>query len=226
MDGEIKHACWEGGRQLKVVVVIGRLGVLVEVNCETDFVARGDKFKELVADMAMQIAASPEVTVVSVDDVPTDVVQKETDIEMGKEDILSKPEQIRCACFSPGRCMPVTYTCSINKRAKLVRAMRWVAQRLVHVSGCMRQFELFWTVGDICLLIIMKDLERGWLLQHAYASMFVFVIYHHGTSFFPAVKKTIAGGAVHRCVKWLHLMWQGEDCGGANCQDAEDDGAA
>ena len=72
-----------------------RLGVLVEVNCETDFVARGDKFKELVADMAMQIAASAEVTVVSVDDVPADVIKKETDIEMGKEDILSKPEQIR-----------------------------------------------------------------------------------------------------------------------------------
>ncbi len=72
-----------------------RLGVLVELNCETDFVARGDKFKELVADMAMQIAASPEVTVVSVDDVPAEVIKKETDIEMGKEDILSKPEQIR-----------------------------------------------------------------------------------------------------------------------------------
>merc|ERR1719238_1015194 len=37
-----------------------RLGVLVEVNCETDFVARGDRFKELVADIAMQVAACPE----------------------------------------------------------------------------------------------------------------------------------------------------------------------
>jgi translation elongation factor EF-Ts len=72
-----------------------RLGVLVEVNCETDFVARGDKFKELVADVAMQIAASADVTVVAVEDVPVAVVQKETDIEMGKEDIQSKPEQIR-----------------------------------------------------------------------------------------------------------------------------------
>jgi elongation factor Ts len=67
----------------------------VEVNCETDFVARGDKFKELVADMAMQIAASAEVTVVSVEDVSADIIKKETDIEMGKEDILSKSEQIR-----------------------------------------------------------------------------------------------------------------------------------
>ena len=71
--------------------------MLVELNCETDFVARGDKFKELVSDMAMQIAASGEVTVISVDDVPADVKQKEFDIEMGKEDIQSKPENIRCA---------------------------------------------------------------------------------------------------------------------------------
>ncbi len=93
------------------VCVNCRLGVLVEVNCETDFVARGDKFKELVADMAMQIAASPEVSVVSVEDVPADIVQKETDIEMGKEDILSKPEQIRCAT-----CISATCTYSLLSR--------------------------------------------------------------------------------------------------------------
>ncbi|MFN9176534.1 MAG: translation elongation factor Ts, partial [Synechocystis sp.] len=44
----------------------GRIGVLVEVNCETDFVARGDRFKELVNDVAMQIAACPNVEYVSV----------------------------------------------------------------------------------------------------------------------------------------------------------------
>ena len=42
-----------------------RLGVVCEVNCETDFVARGDKFKELVADVAMQVAACPEIEYVS-----------------------------------------------------------------------------------------------------------------------------------------------------------------
>ncbi|PRW58941.1 elongation factor Ts [Chlorella sorokiniana] len=72
-----------------------RLGVLVEVNCETDFVARGEKFQELVNDMAMQIAASPEVTVVSVADVPVEILEKEKAIEMEKEDIKSKPEQMR-----------------------------------------------------------------------------------------------------------------------------------
>ncbi|GAQ84335.1 Mitochondrial translation elongation factor EF-Ts [Klebsormidium nitens] len=73
----------------------GRIGVLVEVNCETDFVARGDKFKELLEDVAMQVAACPQVTVVSPDDVPAEIVAKEREIELGKEDLASKPEAIR-----------------------------------------------------------------------------------------------------------------------------------
>lgn len=49
----------------------GRIGVLVEVNCETDFVARGELFAELVKDVAMHIAASAPVYV-SADDVPAE----------------------------------------------------------------------------------------------------------------------------------------------------------
>lgn len=72
-----------------------RIGVLIEVNCETDFVSRGEIFRELVEDMAMQIAASPNVQYVSVEDVSEDIVNKEREIEMQKEDLLNKPEQIR-----------------------------------------------------------------------------------------------------------------------------------
>lgn len=54
----------------------GRLGVLVEVNCETDFVARTDDFKTLARDIAMQIAAS-DPRYVSRDDVPVEVVTAE-----------------------------------------------------------------------------------------------------------------------------------------------------
>ena len=72
-----------------------RLGVLLEVNCETDFVARGEKFRELVSDLAMQVAAFPDVVAVSVDDVSDELKRKETEIESGKEDILSKPENMR-----------------------------------------------------------------------------------------------------------------------------------
>ena len=69
--------------------------MLIEVNCETDFVARGEVFKELASDMAMQVAACPQVTVVDTSQVPADVVDKERSLQMGKEDILTKPEAIR-----------------------------------------------------------------------------------------------------------------------------------
>ena len=72
-----------------------RLGVLLEVNCETDFVARGEKFRELVADLAMQVAACPSVSVVSAADFPAEVLERERAIEMKKEDLASKPEAIR-----------------------------------------------------------------------------------------------------------------------------------
>ncbi len=79
-----------------------RLGVLVEVNCETDFVARGDKFKELLADLAMQVAASPPaVNVVSKEEVPAAELERERQMEMQKEDIQKKPENIRYLVLLP-----------------------------------------------------------------------------------------------------------------------------
>lgn len=72
-----------------------RIGVLVEVNCETDFVSRGEIFRELVDDLAMQVAACPQVQYLVTEDVSEEIVNKEREIEMQKEDLLSKPEQIR-----------------------------------------------------------------------------------------------------------------------------------
>ncbi|KAK9071271.1 hypothetical protein SSX86_009839 [Deinandra increscens subsp. villosa] len=72
-----------------------RIGVLIEVNCETDFVSRGDIFKELVNDLAMQVAACPQVQYLVPEDVPKETIEKEREIEMQKEDLLSKPEQFR-----------------------------------------------------------------------------------------------------------------------------------
>eukprot|EP00879_Flechtneria_rotunda_P012753 GHRR01013317.1.p1 GENE.GHRR01013317.1~~GHRR01013317.1.p1 ORF type:complete len:992 (+),score=471.36 GHRR01013317.1:234-3209(+) len=71
-----------------------RLGVLLEVNCETDFVAAGDKFTSLAGELAMVVASS-EVVCVSVDDMPAEVLAKERKVEMGKEDLKSKPEAVR-----------------------------------------------------------------------------------------------------------------------------------
>jgi elongation factor Ts len=73
----------------------GRVGVLVEVNCETDFVARREEFQKLARNIAMQIAASPNVEYVKVEDIPEDVAQKEKDIEMGRDDLSGKPENIK-----------------------------------------------------------------------------------------------------------------------------------
>ncbi|MEM9542846.1 MAG: translation elongation factor Ts [Cyanobacteria bacterium P01_E01_bin.42] len=73
----------------------GRVGVLVEVNCETDFVARREEFQELVRNIAMQVAACPNVEYVKVDEVDKEFIEKETAIEMGREDLAKKPENIR-----------------------------------------------------------------------------------------------------------------------------------
>lgn len=73
----------------------GRVGVLVEVNCQTDFVARNEAFQSLVRNIAMQVAACPNVEYVNVSEIPQATVQKEKEIEMGRDDLSSKPENIR-----------------------------------------------------------------------------------------------------------------------------------
>ena len=72
-----------------------RVGVLVEINCETDFVARGEVFKELVRNVAMQIAACPNVEFVSINDIPAAVAERESAIEMGRDDLGNKPEAMK-----------------------------------------------------------------------------------------------------------------------------------
>ncbi len=73
----------------------GRVGVLVEVNCQTDFVARNEAFKALVRNIAMQIAACPNVEYVKIDDIPPEVAAKEKAIEMGRDDLGNKPDNIK-----------------------------------------------------------------------------------------------------------------------------------
>jgi len=72
-----------------------RVGVLIELNSETDFVARGDLFQSLLKDIAMQVAACPNVEYVTVDQIPKDIVEREKSIEMGRDDLEGKPEQIK-----------------------------------------------------------------------------------------------------------------------------------
>ena len=71
----------------------GKIGVLVEVNCETDFVARTDGFKELVKDLCMQVAAANPVYV-SREDVTADVIEREREIYRQQMASQKKPPQV------------------------------------------------------------------------------------------------------------------------------------
>lgn len=71
-----------------------KLGVMVEVNCETDFVAKRPEFQELAKALAMQVAACPTVEVVDASAIPADWIEKEKKIEAQSEDLQGKPEQI------------------------------------------------------------------------------------------------------------------------------------
>jgi elongation factor Ts len=70
-----------------------KLGVLIEVDCETDFVAKTDAFQDLVRDLAMQVAATNPVYVAR-EDVPATVLEKEREIYRGQMADQKKPAQV------------------------------------------------------------------------------------------------------------------------------------
>ena len=71
----------------------GRIGVLVEVNCETDFVARTDEFQKLVKDLAMHVAAAAP-RYVRREEVPAELLEREREILMEQAKSSGKPERI------------------------------------------------------------------------------------------------------------------------------------
>ena len=71
----------------------GKVGVLLEVNCETDFVAKGDMFKAIVHDIALHIAAANPLYVTT-EEVPADVIEKEKAILRAQALEEGKPEKI------------------------------------------------------------------------------------------------------------------------------------
>lgn len=71
----------------------GKVGVLVEVQCETDFVARTEPFKEFVHEIALQISATNPLYV-SRDMIPAEVVEKEKELAMHEFDGSSKPKEV------------------------------------------------------------------------------------------------------------------------------------
>jgi elongation factor Ts len=72
----------------------GRVGVLIEVNCETDFVARTDEFQKLVRDLAVQVAGMAPIYV-DAESVPADVLDAKKTELLADESVQKKPEAIR-----------------------------------------------------------------------------------------------------------------------------------
>ncbi|MBO5884751.1 MAG: translation elongation factor Ts [Clostridia bacterium] len=71
----------------------GKIGVLVEINCETDFVARSDQFKNLLKDISMQIAAA-NPKYVTIEEVPADEVEKEKEVLVAQSLNEGKPANV------------------------------------------------------------------------------------------------------------------------------------
>ena len=71
----------------------GRVGVMVEVNCETDFVARSDKFRELAHELALQIAAAAP-RYLKVEQIPAEVLEHEAEIARARAREEGKPENV------------------------------------------------------------------------------------------------------------------------------------
>ena len=73
----------------------GKIGILVEVNCETDFVAKNPEFQDLVKDLALQIAgADPPAHYVYREDIPAPVLEKEREIFYAQARALGKPDKV------------------------------------------------------------------------------------------------------------------------------------
>jgi len=70
-----------------------RLGVLVEINCETDFVARTDEFKRFARDIAMQIAATDPIAIAR-EEIPQEVIDRELSIYRDQVSTMNKPENV------------------------------------------------------------------------------------------------------------------------------------
>jgi elongation factor Ts len=72
-----------------------KLGIMVELNCETDFVSKRHEFKELAKNIAMQIASCPEVEYITFEDIPEEIQNSQKQLELLKLDLVGKVEDIK-----------------------------------------------------------------------------------------------------------------------------------
>jgi elongation factor Ts len=72
-----------------------KIGVLIELNCEADFVARRIEFQNLARNLAMQIAAGNGISYISLKDIPQEIWDAEMNIELLRDDVQNKPQNIK-----------------------------------------------------------------------------------------------------------------------------------
>lgn len=89
-----------------------KIGVLLELNCETDFVARRVEFQNLARTIAMQIAAGESIRYVDLKQIPEEIWEKEMVVELAREDLQKKPENIR-ESIAKGRVEKILGACTL-----------------------------------------------------------------------------------------------------------------
>ena len=72
-----------------------KLGIMVEINCETDFVAKRPEFSEVAKNIAMQIASNGNIEFISSDEIDDSIKEKVRQFENSKDDLENKPDEIR-----------------------------------------------------------------------------------------------------------------------------------
>lgn len=127
----------------------GRLGVLVEVNCETDFVARTDRFQQFAHDVALNVAAMHPIHVSS-DDVPD--AYKEREREIYAEQAMDKPEQTRAKIVEGRLAKHLSEICLLDqpffrdateKRQRTMEELRAEASSELGENITIRRFTVF-----------------------------------------------------------------------------------
>jgi elongation factor Ts len=111
----------------------GRIGVLVEVNCETDFVAATDDFQQLARDLAMHVAAANPVAVRE-EDLPAELVQRERQVYLEQVRSEGKPEQIQEKIVE-GKMRKFFEESTLLKQPFVKDPDRTVEQLITEVSG-------------------------------------------------------------------------------------------
>ena len=114
----------------------GRVGVLVEVNCETDFVARTPEFKEFVHNVALQVAsANPQPLAVAPEDIPAEDLDEERQIVEKQVAQMGKPEEI-------------------SRRITEGRINKWISERALLTQPYVKEPDK--TVGDLLQETVQK----------------------------------------------------------------------